>query len=94
VKRPAYTNADRVLLVLLARVARTLGTSAHHSFSQRRGSRGLRELFRLYWKRKSKASSHRPKVAADTIALIRQIEIDPILRRPQSFGVNTSVVHN
>ena len=29
------------------------------------------ELFRLFWKRKSKASSHKPKVAAETIALIR-----------------------
>src|SRR6266851_1989207 len=29
-----------------------------------------RELFRLYWKRRSKGSSHKPKVAAETIALI------------------------
>ncbi len=32
-----------------------------------------RELFRLYWKRRSKASSHKPKVAAETIALIREM---------------------
>jgi hypothetical protein len=37
-------------------------TSAHHSFSQRRDSRGPRELFRLDGKRQSKASSH-PRVA-------------------------------
>jgi putative transposase len=30
-----------------------------------------RELFRLYWKRKSKAFSHKPKVAAETIALVK-----------------------
>jgi putative transposase len=32
-----------------------------------------REIFRLYWKRKSKASSHKPRVAAETIALIREM---------------------
>ena len=38
--------------------------------------RGPRELFRWYWKRKSKAASHKPKVAAETIALIRQMAKD------------------
>ena len=32
-----------------------------------------REFFRLYWKRRSKAYSHKPKVAAETIALIREM---------------------
>ena len=32
-----------------------------------------RELFRLYWKRRSKASSHKPRVAAETIALMREM---------------------
>jgi hypothetical protein len=53
-----------------------LETSAHHSFSQIQGSRGPRKLFRLYWKRKSKPSSHRPQVAAETIALIREMAKD------------------
>src|SRR5205085_12170046 len=35
-----------------------------------------RELFRLYWKCKSKASSHKPKVAEETIALNRQMAKD------------------
>ena len=35
-----------------------------------------RELFRRYWKRKSKAPSRKPKVAAETIALIRQMAKD------------------
>jgi putative transposase len=30
----------------------------------------------MYWKRKSKASSHKPKVAAETIALIREMAKD------------------
>jgi putative transposase len=45
-------------------------------FNQTRGSRWHRELFRWYWKRKSKAASHAPKVAAETIALIRQMAKD------------------
>src|SRR5258708_7988089 len=32
-----------------------------------------RELFRLYWKRKSKTHTHKQKVAPETIALIRQM---------------------
>jgi putative transposase len=32
-----------------------------------------RAHFRLYWKRRSKASSHKPKVAAETIMLIREM---------------------
>jgi putative transposase len=42
-------------------------------YSQRRGSRWHRELFRLVWKRRSKTASHSPKVSAETIALIRQM---------------------
>ncbi len=72
VKRPACTKADRILLVFLARTVRawkqTLliiqpDTLLHWH----------RELFRLYWKRKSKASSHKPKVAAETIAFIGEM---------------------
>jgi len=35
-----------------------------------------RELFRLYWKRRSKTPTLQPKVAAETIALIRQMAKD------------------
>jgi hypothetical protein len=49
------------------------GSKRFSLFSQKRGSRWHRELFRLYWKRRSKASSHRPKVASETIALIREM---------------------
>jgi putative transposase len=35
-----------------------------------------RELFRLYWKRKSKTSAHQPKIPAETIALIRRMATD------------------
>jgi putative transposase len=49
------------------------GSKRSSSFSQKRGSRWHRELFRRYWKRRSKASSHKPKVATETIALIRKM---------------------
>ena len=35
-----------------------------------------RELFHLYWKHKSKTRTHQPKIAAETIALIRQMAKD------------------
>ncbi len=35
-----------------------------------------RELFSLYWKRKSKTASHAPKLAEETIALIRKMAKD------------------
>ncbi len=75
VKRPACTNTDRILLVLLARMARTW-RQALLIVQPETLLRWHRELFRLYWKRKSKASSHQPKVAAETIALIPEMAKD------------------
>jgi putative transposase len=72
VKRPACTKTDRVLLVLLARVVRTW-KQALFIVQPETLLRWHRELFRLYWKRKSKAPAHKPKVASETIALIRQM---------------------
>jgi putative transposase len=75
VKRPAYTKTDRILLVLLARVARTW-QQALFIVQPDTLLRWHRELFRLYWKRRAKTSSYKPKVAAETIALIRQMAKD------------------
>ncbi|MFL5701380.1 MAG: helix-turn-helix domain-containing protein [Ktedonobacteraceae bacterium] len=72
VKRPACNKADRTLLVLLARFVRTWkqallivqpDTLLHWH----------RELFCLVWKRRSQATSHQPKVAAETVALIKEM---------------------
>jgi hypothetical protein len=71
VKRPACTKTDRVLLVLLARVVRTWN-QALYIVQPDTLLRWHRELFRWYWKRKSKAASHKPKVAEETIALRRR----------------------
>ena len=72
VKRPACTKTDRVLLVLLARVVRTW-KQALFIVQPETLLRWHRELFRLYWNRRSKASSHKPRVAAVTIVLIREM---------------------
>jgi putative transposase len=71
-KRPACTKKDRLLLVLLARVVRTW-KQALFIVQPDTLLRWHRELFRLYWKRRSKASSQKPKVAVETIALIREM---------------------
>ena len=75
VKRPACTKTDRVLLVLLARLVRTWN-QALLIVQPETLLRWHRELFRLYWKRKSKAPARKPKVAAETIALIREMARD------------------
>src|SRR3989440_4414558 len=72
VKRPAFTRTDRILLVLLARLVRTWN-QALLIVQPDTLLRWHRGLFRLYWKRKSKTPTHKPKVAVETIALIREM---------------------
>ena len=67
VKQPACTKADRLLFVLLARMVRTW-KQALFSVQPETLLRWHRESFRLFWKRRSKANSHQPKVAAETCA--------------------------
>jgi putative transposase len=75
VKRPACTNTDRILLVLLARLVCTW-QQALLIVQPETLLRWHRELFRLYWKHKSKRHSHKPKVATETIALIREMAMN------------------
>jgi putative transposase len=75
VKRPTCTKTDCLLLVLLARLVRTWQQTLL-IVQPDTILRWHRELFRLYWKRKSKATSHKPKVAVETITLIRQMAQD------------------
>src|SRR5215469_1413443 len=72
VKRPACTNTDRVLLLLLARLVHTW-QNAILIVQPDTLLRWHRELFRMVWRHKSKTISHTPKIAAKTIALIRQM---------------------
>ena len=58
VKRPSITRTDRMLLVLLARLVRPW-QQALLIVQPETLLRWHRELFRLYWKRKSKAHTHK-----------------------------------
>ena len=72
VKRPACTKTDRILLVLLARAVRAWKQTLF-LVQPETLLRWHREAFRLFWRRKSKALSHKPRVAAETIMLIREM---------------------
>lgn len=74
VKRPRCTPADRAVLVLLASHLPTW-RHAVHIVQPQTVLLWHRQLFRLWWRRKSrtKAPAHRPPLAPDTITLIREI---------------------
>jgi len=72
VKRPACRKSDRFLLLLLARMIRTW-RQALFIVQPQTLLRWHRELFRLFWKRKSKADSRQPKLSPKTIALIKEM---------------------
>jgi len=72
VKRPICTKTDRILLVFLARGVRAWKQTLL-IIQPETLLRWHRELFRLYWKRRSKAYNHTPKVAVETIALISEM---------------------
>ena len=76
VKRPRCTPTDRALLVLLASRLRAW-RQALVIVQPETVLRWHRQGFRLFWRWKSRPrSSPRPKVAAETIALIREMAAD------------------
>ena len=73
VKRPRCTPTDRALLVLLASRLRTW-RQALLIVQPETVLRWHREGFRLFWRRKSRSTAlPTPRVAAETIALIREM---------------------
>ena len=72
VKRPELTSRDRFRLVLLARCTR-FWKQAIHIVQPDTLLRWHRELFRFYWRRKSKSKRNKPKIPPETIALIRKM---------------------
>ena len=74
-KRPVCTKRDRCLLVLLARATRSW-RKALLIVQPETLLRWHRQGFRLFWKHKSKASSNKPKVMAETIALIKDMTMN------------------
>jgi putative transposase len=72
VKRPACTKADRLVLVLLARMVRTW-KQALFIVQPDTLLCWHRLGFRLFWRQKSKPKSTQAKVSAETIALIKEM---------------------
>jgi len=74
VKRPACTSTDRMLLVRLARMART-GKQALFIIQPETLSRWHRQGFKLYWKYTSSAASAKPQISAETVAFIKEMAV-------------------
>ena len=74
VRRPRCTPRDRALLVLLASRVRAW-QSALLIVQPDTLLRWHRQLFRGYWRRRSRAAApaHRPPLAPETVALIREM---------------------
>jgi transposase InsO family protein len=72
VKRPKFTNGDRLRLVLLSRLTQ-FWDSALHLVQPHTLLRWHRDLFRRYWKRKSRPKNHKPRIPQETIDLIKDM---------------------
>jgi putative transposase len=72
VKRPACTKTDRMILVLLARASR-VWKQALFIAQPETLLRWHRQGFKLYWKYKARAASAKPKISAETVALIKEM---------------------
>jgi transposase InsO family protein len=72
VNRPHLKNSERIRLVSLARFT-NFWQQALHIIQPDTLLRWHREFFRIYWRRKSKNNQHKPHIAPETIALIKQI---------------------
>jgi hypothetical protein len=72
VNRPLLTNRDRFRLVLLARCTR-FWIQAVSIVQPDTLLRWHRELFRFYWRLKSKSKQNKPKISPETIELIRKM---------------------
>jgi len=72
VKRPLLTHRDRFCLVLLARCTR-FWKQALHIVQPDTLLRWHRELFRFYWRWKSKGKQNKPKIPPEMIELIRKM---------------------
>ncbi len=75
VKRPRLTNTDGALLVLLATKVRTW-KDALVIVKPDTVLRWHRQGFRLFWKRKSKVTSHKPKTPVEIVGLIQKMAVN------------------
>jgi transposase InsO family protein len=74
VRRPTYAKTDRMLLVLLARAVPRWKQALF--IVQPDTLLGWhRQAFRWYWRKRSKAASAKPKIAVETITLIKTMAL-------------------
>jgi putative transposase len=85
IKRPIYKKRDRLLLVLLARMVQTW-KQALFIVQPETILRWHRELFRLFWKRTSKAHSRELRLPPETIVLIKNMAANN-----PALGVSTNL---
>ena len=84
IKRPQLTNLDRFHLVFLSHFT-TFWKQASHIVQPDTLLRWHRELFRKYWRKKSQG---KPKISAETIALIEKMAKENQLWGAERIGAN------
>ncbi len=72
VKRPRFSQTDRTFVILLANRLQTW-KDALFIIKPETVLRWHRQGFRMFWKRKSHATSHQPKIPAETVTLIKEM---------------------
>ncbi len=75
VPRPQLSQGDRLRLVLLSRLT-GFWQQALHIVQPDTLLRWHRDLFRSFWRRKSKPKHRKPRISQETIALIKQMAWD------------------
>ncbi len=70
VKRPKFTGSDRLRLILLSRLTH-FWSNALHLVQPQTLLRWHRDLYRRYWKRKSRPKNCKPRIPQETIDLIK-----------------------
>ena len=74
VKRPLFVRRDRIFLVLLARMVRTWKQSLF-IVQPETLLRWHRQGCKLSWKYQSRTGTPKPKIAAETVALIQEMAV-------------------
>jgi hypothetical protein len=74
VKRPQLTTGDHLRFVFLARLT-NFWHSALHIVQPETLLRWRRDLFRRYWKQKSKPKNRKPRIPREIIDLIKKVAI-------------------
>jgi putative transposase len=71
-KRPQLTQGDRLHLIFLSRLSK-FWQQALHIVQPDTLLRWHRDLFRRYWRRKSKSKQRKPRISPENIQLIKQL---------------------